>query len=244
MGAHLERDLPVLIRKELPTGWKRVQSSGRSWVAHSETEGLYFKAYLPRSSADWFKARIGGRARRTWRNSERLRRLGFHAPDFLCWGRHGNLLYTVSRAAPGESLGDYAYRNWSSPLRDEALHAKRQMLAKLGTLLGRLHSAGVYHPDLLPQNIIVSMQAIYLIDNDHNRHYRRVSTQKIKKNLQQTGTISTDLASRTDRIRFLRSYHLAHNRFSWEKLWKVAHKAHTEKPSHGKPYPTTITATS
>ncbi len=226
-NAQLVDHLPSLVKLRLPDGWRRVSSSTKSWVATSDSLGVYFKAYLPRSWADWFKTLAGGRARREYLNSSRLRHSGIQAPEVLCWGKARNLLFSITSTVPGEGLNHYARESWPARLSGSELRNKRLLLRDLGKELARLHNSGIFHADLRPQNVMVYDGGFGFIDNDHNRFYRRVPDHRVLTNLRQLGQISLRYASRSDRLRVLRAYYQARTAtYAWHELVGLALEAH------------------
>lgn len=96
--------------------------------------------------------------------------------------------------------------------------AKRRCIESLGRLIARMHGAGIYHADLHLKNVLKSGEKLYLLDLDAAslrnplpdfkkrmnllRLYR--STQKINRRKR--------VITRTDMLRFVRSYAAASNR--------------------------------
>ena len=219
----LREQLEMLVRRQLPPGWRRVTSSSKSWVAWSgQPDGLYFKGLPPRSPLDWLKALNGGRARRAVGNERLLRRHGFRTPATICWGQYRGFLFTVTRAVAGEPLTECLRRDWVVPLAGERLRAKRRLLVQLGQLIGRLHAAGICHGDLRLQNVLLAEDDFYLIDNEHNRRYRRLPVKVIEANLFQASLQPSNRVSRTDRLRVLHAYAQAYPRFSAGQLKQLA----------------------
>ena len=91
---------------------------------------------------------------------------------------------------------------------------RRALMTALGDLVGRLHAAGVDHPDLKPSNLLVGPDGgLALLDLDALVPPRRLTWRRRVRGLGQLEAYARDLAprlSRTDRLRVLRAY-LARN---------------------------------
>ena len=91
---------------------------------------------------------------------------------------------------------------------------RRALLTAVGDLVGRLHAAGVDHPDLKPSNLLVGPgTALALLDLDALVPARRLTRRRRVRALGQLEAWARDLApwlSQTDRARVLRAY-LARN---------------------------------
>jgi tRNA A-37 threonylcarbamoyl transferase component Bud32 len=112
---------------------------------------------------------------------------------------------------PDERLDLYVLRRFAGEL-DESLRAeKRRLVRSFAAFLGDLHRRGIYHGDLKAVNVFVRAQpggrfAFRLVDYDHVRFGRSVSTRRRIKNLGQLAASIAVLVTRTDRLRFFRAY--------------------------------------
>lgn len=92
--------------------------------------------------------------------------------------------------------------------------ARRRLLAAVGDLVGRLHAAGVDHPDLKPSNLLVGEGgSLTLLDLDALVPPRRLTARRRVRALGQLEAFARDLLpwlSRTDRWRVLRAYLALH----------------------------------
>ena len=88
--------------------------------------------------------------------------------------------------------------------------ARRRLLGRVGDLVGRLHAAGVDHPDLKPSNLLVGADGeLALLDLDALTPPRRLDRRRRVRALGQLEAFARDLLpglSRTDRARVLRAY--------------------------------------
>lgn len=172
---------------ELPEGWRWVASSPAARVATDE--GCFIKLYLPRNlwekPKQWLR---GGRACRAAREAARLQRLGFLTPRVRGYGTLGGIQWLATDAVPALSLGDFVTGFFAGEPVCQGL-ARGPLYHGLGTLVGGLHSRGVIHGDLRPNNVLLWSEAgelqFYLIDNERNRQYRRPPEKGVLKNLVQ-----------------------------------------------------------
>jgi tRNA A-37 threonylcarbamoyl transferase component Bud32 len=92
----------------------------------------------------------------------------------------------------------------------EGLRLIRQATAAIGRLVGRMHAAGVVHRDLHCGNILVRTDSaepqLVLMDLHRIRRRRSLSRRARTANLAQLFHDRRDFTSRTDRLRFLKSY--------------------------------------
>ena len=86
----------------------------------------------------------------------------------------------------------------------------RRMTVALGRLIAHMHAAGVLHNDLHCGNVLVSEgpggQQLVLTDLHRTAHRRRLSRRRRAANLAQLLHDRYEWTSRTDRLRFLRTY--------------------------------------
>ncbi|HEX7901083.1 MAG TPA: lipopolysaccharide kinase InaA family protein [Planctomycetota bacterium] len=89
---------------------------------------------------------------------------------------------------------------------------KRDLLRRVADEMRRLHEAGVYHADLTMKNILVSADAVYIIDLDKARLRARRDERHDAENLARLNRSIVKLfggrgaITRTDKIRFLLRY--------------------------------------
>src|SRR5579862_8786083 len=89
---------------------------------------------------------------------------------------------------------------------------KREMLDRVADEMRRLHDSGVYHADLTMKNILMSGQAVYIIDLDKATLAPRRDERLDVMNLSRLNRSVVKLlgprgfVTRTDKLRFLRRY--------------------------------------
>jgi hypothetical protein len=157
--------------------------------------------------SDWWRA---SRAWRASQGSARLTPVGVDSPV---------LLAIAERRRAGLVLESWElseFRVDAEPLpsalagRGAEPHGRRVLLAALGDLVGRLHAAGVDHPDLKPSNLLVGPQGrLTLLDLDALVPPRRLTWRRRVRALGQLEAWARDLVpglTRADRLRVLRAY--------------------------------------
>lgn len=144
-------------------------------------------------------------------------------------GAGGDGYLITERLVDAQDVHLYA---WGLAQRSESERRRRvrQACDVLGRLIGRLHDQGFTHRDLKANNLMVretpaGLEA-FLIDLDALRHGSR-STQKVcARDLTRTALSAEmhDWVSRTDRLRFLRSYlkqYSPQSRGDWKPWWRT-----------------------
>ncbi len=103
----------------------------------------FLKIHRSRSGWERLKQALAPKARLEARLAGRLRTLGISAPEPLAWGVDATASYLLTRelesAVPLERVG-----------------ASAALARTLGTLMARLHKAGLWHPDLHAGNLLVT----------------------------------------------------------------------------------------
>lgn len=208
----LHRCALLLSDQQLPDGWQVVASSGFAHVAHNSELQIFYKEFLPRSPVETIKALIkGSRATRARKQSEALLQAGFNAPLNLAWGQLPRAReYLFTRAVCGEGVSTWiktTLSNKKASERDE----RRKFLRELGIFIGRLHATGFIHGDLRTSNVLahrgIDRFEFSLIDNERNSQHKPVPGKLLLKNLMQLNMHTPGELSRSDRLRFFRSWH-------------------------------------
>lgn len=211
MSEQLARTAALLADGEMPPGWQLVASSVNARVAANRDEGIFYKEFLPRNPLEILKAWVrGSRATRAREHNDRLREAGFNAPVNLAWGAlPGGREYLFSTAVAGQGViawlrGDLATRS------GEQLLLRRQLLAQLGTFIGRLHAAGFTHGDLRTSNVLAQLEdgafSFSLIDNERNVFRQPAAGRDMLRNLMQLNMLLPADVSARDRMRFFRRW--------------------------------------
>ncbi len=212
--------IQFLLKGELPEGWDWVSSSSNSIVARSKNFPIYYyKEYLSRSSVESLKSLFSGsRCERARLQGDILRQNGFDTPVCYCWGRTKQRHFMVTEGIDAIGMGEFIYKRWRPPLDKKKIGAKRVIIEKLGSTIGRLHKAGIFHGDLRLNNILVRHTygevAFHFIDNERNCRYKKIPKRLIAKNLMQLNLIFPKFVTRQDRLRFYKTYNNVYERFS------------------------------
>ncbi len=201
--------------------FKRVHSSSFTRVYRStanyqgEQHKVYLKDYLFRGLFDFIKYLFRTtRAKISFNASILLRQNGFNAPEpFVLMEKIAGPFRTDSILVAEEiedSIQLHKYLQGLAEKNDfDSVRQKRQIISKLGDLVGRLHNCGISHGDLRLGNILVQKNTgqvkFFLIDNERTRKYKKIRFRLRLKNLVQVNMFRQSITD-TDRMRFLTSY--------------------------------------
>jgi tRNA A-37 threonylcarbamoyl transferase component Bud32 len=177
---------------------------------------FYFKQYLYRSTLDFIKHLVRpSRAKRAFKATLLLEQNGFEAPAVVAMGERKssfldreNFLLTVEveDAKQIKQLIPESLENFTK----KQLHDMRELIRTFGNTVGRMHAAGVFHGDLRLGNILARQEKngwhFFLIDNERTRKFRRLPARLRLKNLVQANILISDCVTKTDRMRFFKSY--------------------------------------
>jgi len=177
---------------------------------------IYFKQYLFRSNWDFIKHLVrSSRARRAFKASLILEKNGFETPVIIAVGERKNSFldrenFLVTLEVEGAKQIYQFIPDKTDDLTKEQLKAKRRLLRDFGQTVGRMHAAGIFHGDLRLGNILAKEENngwhFFLIDNERTRKFRRLPSRLRLKNLVQVNMLNSDGITKTDRMRFFKSY--------------------------------------
>jgi tRNA A-37 threonylcarbamoyl transferase component Bud32 len=206
-----------------------VKDSRTTTVAALQIAGktIYLKRYnyqgWPYALKDLFRS---SRARRVWvaANSCDMRGIAVAPPlAYLERRRFGFLLesHIVTAAVHGEKLSIWLKRH------AREFHHKRALIHTLARLLRRMHDRRIQNRDLKSDNLIVQAKdadrfRVFIVDIDGVRTGARVSWRRRVKNLTrlERGFRGSAAITRTDRLRFLRSYLGPRFGDQWKMFWR------------------------
>ena len=206
-----------LITKAVNDGWDTVADK----IPSSENTRVYqlpepingfYKEFLSRSKIESIKTLIkGSRAKRHIEQSTLLVNNGFNSPLLLAEGCLDNRDFVVTQTVPGFSFGDFLGTVLRRPDNKKDLHWKRSLITSVGALIGGLHSVGIVHGDLRPNNLLLAEKEgkshWYFIDNERNKKSNGpVRRRDIIKNLVQMNMLHPVDMTMTDRRRFFSAY--------------------------------------
>ena len=177
---------------------------------------VYFKQYLCRSALDFIKhlAR-SSRAKRAFEATLMLEKNGFQAPVVAAMGEcrfsfleRENFLLTleVEEAKPIYQFIPESLEGFTK----EQLNDLRELIRTFGHTVGRLHAAQIFHGDLRLGNVLVKREKdgrhLFFIDNERTKKFRILPARLRLKNLVQANILISDCITKTDRMRFFKSY--------------------------------------
>ena len=214
------KEIPTLLRGQLPPDWEWVDSSSNSIVAKRlQPYPAYYKEFLSRSPFERIKTLLrGSRCQRAMIRGGFLRQRGFHSPATYCWGKKAGRYFMVTEGLNAVSLSTYIEKNWISPLSGRELRAKRDLIEELGKEIGNLHKAGICHGDLRTSNVLVEERGqdivFHFIDNERSLFFKKIPPRLVVKNLVQVNMIFLPGVSRQDRLRFFHAYSETYGSFN------------------------------
>jgi tRNA A-37 threonylcarbamoyl transferase component Bud32 len=195
----------------MPSGWQSLKSSPTTRVAYQPVLQIYYKRFLPRNRYEPIKALLkGSRCTRFVNNSELLKQHGFNTYEVLYHCCRGNPQFAITRALQAVPFGDYLASYLAYPRSPQTIQWKRNLLTHIGREVQRLHSAGICHGDLRPNNLLIEMATakprLFFIDNERNQICRHLSIQQKTKNLIQLIMLKSEDLSTSDKLRLLLVY--------------------------------------
>ena len=216
-----EQELRFFSQGQLPDGWQWVASSPATKVAYNKQANTYYKEFLSRSKLENIKALFrGSRCSRAVELSLILKAENFNTPAVICSGKLDNQCeYMVTAAASAVGVASYMASYMRGSNNTSLINWKRAVIRALGREVGRLHSAKIIHGDLRPNNVLIELgtekPSFYFIDNERTRRWPWSPAEKsIRKNLLQIGMLFPVDISKTDRLRFWKSYCMENSRYS------------------------------
>lgn len=225
--AHADRPLKISFGSLVVAAELRDPTTGRS---HSVVvKRLRAKSFW-RRCADFFRR---GRALQGWYRGHALAARGIPTARplavYLPRGAGGDGYLITERLDAAEDVHLYA---WDLARRSEPERRRRvrQTCDALGRIVGRLHNQGFTHRDLKANNLMVretpgGVEA-FLIDLDALRQGSRPKPNLCCRDLARTA-LSAEMhpwLSRTDRLRFLRSYlkqYAPTSQREWKPWWRM-----------------------
>ncbi len=183
---------------------------------HGRKQKLYLKQYLYRSVWDFVKHLLrANRAERAFKAAIMLGENGLDSPEVVATGRlrYGPLCRTsflVTREIENaRAVYTYPNEDWPAQANGTA-HDKREFIRALGSTIGRMHAAQIFHGDLRAGNIFAEKSEgnwrFYFLDNERTKKFRRLPQRLRLKNLVQINMLIGPAITRSDRMRFFRTY--------------------------------------
>jgi tRNA A-37 threonylcarbamoyl transferase component Bud32 len=194
------------------TAWDVVKENASRTVYRGQIEGedIYLKHYRSRTAAHRLGRAMGHYDALTELHFlEHLSKHGVRTPTPLAACGHNGIEWLATRAvAPAEQADQWHRRQLKRGPEGQA--AIRRATRRLGTMVGKMHAAGVIHEDLHCGNILVhtggKRAELVLMDLHRAKQRRRLSRRARAMNLAQLFHDRYNFTTRTDRLRFLRAY--------------------------------------
>jgi tRNA A-37 threonylcarbamoyl transferase component Bud32 len=196
LAAWEKAGLAEVVKRNLQRTISRVRLSGGT---------VYVKQCRANTPRSWAREVLRpAKARLEFENSLVLRKLGIGAVEPLAWGGMSGRLpgdsYLITRAQDGAVPFLDFLEGTLSPA------ARRQVARGFARFLARLHDLGVTHPDPHPGNFLVELPQFILTDLHAVRFGRPPDWPATRANLTLLNRWFQVRATRSDRLRFWRTY--------------------------------------
>lgn len=211
---------------------------------------LYLKRYLTRSYWDFVKHIFRlSRARRAMNAEMLLKTNGLRCAETVALGEMMWGPVCVRNFLLTEDIQDandiYQWMELFAGVDSGfSQNEKRKFVKKLGETIAKMHSAGIFHGDLRPGNILGRSVRhgweFFFLDNERTRQFEMLPGKLRLKNLVQINMLHRNEIGVTDRMRFYKSYlkQCPSIRNGRELARQIA--AYTEKRMKHKPDPGTV----
>ena len=183
---------------------------------HGFCHKLYLKEYLYRSFWDVIKHIFRpSRAERAFKAAMMLEQNDFNSSEIIALGlcKRGPFCsksFLVTRQLEQvKDIPGWLYEG-NDNLTRQGLSSKRLFIRALGGTIGRMHATGIVHGDLRPRNILAQKNVdgwrFFLLDNERTKKRLHLPEKSRVRNLIQINMFGPGKVSRTDRMRFFKSY--------------------------------------
>lgn len=180
-------------------------------------ENVFFKRY-EFDGPSWRFVGRASKARREFENYEVFRRLGIRCADPIAVGEQRDGLgrlrvaWILTRAVPDAlTLTEFVQKH--APVRSskEPRALRSALVDQLAEMTRRIHHAGFFHNDLVWRNVLVTWPGIgepklWWIDCPRGRFARFFRERLAIKDLALLDKLASVHCTRTERLRFVRSY--------------------------------------
>lgn len=201
---------------------------------------LVIKMSQPRTSNAWrqLTAKVRhSRAQRAYLWAHRLRAIGIETPRPLGFVERADAptlhpSFVVSEYIFAPTLVEIRDRRFATADAREFLAEKRALVRRLAETLRTLHRNGVFHGDLHAGNVLVTDDAIMVIDLESLRDLRLPGAARFKNLVRlNRDFLDTRLITTADRMRFVAHYlrHVPDPRGQSRALFKRIHAATQSK---------------
>lgn len=201
----LHNSMQNLIERE--SDWRIIKENQRNMIAYQDYGRLYFKSFNNNRFKETLKRATGGsRAWRTLKATRKLEQAGCLAPQIIACGHFEACDFILMEDLTGPQLMNAIHSYLQTP---ETAQWRKTLFRTLGLTVGRLHSSGLVHGDLRPNNVIIHPSEkgyrIGFIDNERTRQPIQFKREQ-KRNLRQIMILGDRYITHAERISFFAAY--------------------------------------
>ena len=201
----LHSSVQSLLERE--SDWRIIKENHRNIIAYQDYGRLYFKSFNNNRLKESLKRATGGsRAWRTLKATKSLTKAGCLAPQVIACGHYEACDFVLMEALTGPQLMNAIHSYLQS---SETSRWRKTLFRTLGLAVGQLHSSGLVHGDLRPNNVIIHPSKegyqIGFIDNERTRKPIRFKREQ-KRNLRQIMLLGDRYITKAERISFFAAY--------------------------------------
>ena len=187
--------------------WRIIKENHRNIIAYQDYGRLYFKSFNNNRLKESLKRVTGGsRAWRTFKATKSLEQAGCLAPQVIACGHYEACDFVLMEDLTGPQLMNAIHSYLQTP---STAQWRKMLFRTLGLTVGLLHSYGLVHGDLRPNNVIIHPSEkgyqIGFIDNERTRKPIRFKREQ-KRNLRQIMLLGDRYITKAERISFFAAY--------------------------------------
>jgi tRNA A-37 threonylcarbamoyl transferase component Bud32 len=198
-------------------GFREVKNIARNRAGFltSPQGTVFIKRFASGSWIEGILERIrGSRAARSIRGADMLGKAGFLVPAPLAASEEVSAgavrtSWIISEALEAARVFSRYIERGHAPIEQER-RLRRETLAQVAAAVRRMHDAGLFTSDLQETNLMLDQEGgalrIYFVDLDGFRRLPSVSWKRRRRNLVQLDRSVGRFMSRSERLRFLRTY--------------------------------------
>jgi tRNA A-37 threonylcarbamoyl transferase component Bud32 len=232
----LLRDYVAELTQGEPAGWSRVkQNASRTvWRREINGTGVYLKQFHSRSLWHRLRRRLGRcDALREFHAARELKAAGVRTADPLAVRGDADMSWLVTREVAPATQADV----WHGEQLSQGPQGRQRIqacLRRLARQVARMHNAGILHRDLHCGNVLIDRHLKpVLMDLHRISRSGRLSRRRRAMNLAQLYHDRQYVTTRTERLRFLKTYIRESNQpgtlRGWDLLVETFAHRHTQR---------------